>query len=263
MHSSHRRTQLTESMILFNSLPVWGAQPRACSFYDLNNKDMNPCERLKAELRLLPLITKMDPMLHSRKLVTRTCSFGDVSSVLKTFQTPLRQSGKEGSQEEGSPRQRRITVASYIPPSEEQNGVVTEKTDSTGVKVKTLEELNTEEVCQWFSGIGLQKCIPFIKGANLQGPQIATIDLDTLDLLQLTSVEERENFLSAVYRELHPQDTTTRILDNLLETIGPHDVEKFTAALVNLSNANSRQHSDCVNTPCQFQHSQTTKQQYS
>ncbi|RXM35141.1 hypothetical protein EOD39_4314 [Acipenser ruthenus] len=168
---------------------------------DLNYKDMNPCERLKAELRLLPLITKMDPLLHSRKPVTRTCSLGDVSSARRTFQIPLRHSGKEGSEEEGSPPQRRITV-----------------------------------------------------GTNLQGPQIATIDLDTLDLLQLTSVEERENFLSAVYRELHPQDTTTQILDTLLETIGPHDVEKFTAALVNLSNANSQQHSDCVNTPCQFQH---------
>ncbi|MGH0160202.1 UNVERIFIED_CONTAM: hypothetical protein FKN15_038782, partial [Acipenser sinensis] len=56
----------------------------------------------------------------------------------------------------------------------------------------------------------------FCTGANLQGPQIATIDLDTLDLLQLTSVEERENFLAAVYRELHPQDTTTQILDTLL-----------------------------------------------
>ncbi|MGH0139115.1 UNVERIFIED_CONTAM: hypothetical protein FKN15_030458 [Acipenser sinensis] len=27
---------------------------------------MNSCERLKAKLRLLPLITKMDPLLHSQ-----------------------------------------------------------------------------------------------------------------------------------------------------------------------------------------------------
>lgn len=29
---------------------------------------------------------------------------------------------------------------------------------------KSFRELNTEEVCQWFTSIGLQKCIPFIKG---------------------------------------------------------------------------------------------------
>lgn len=29
---------------------------------------------------------------------------------------------------------------------------------------KSFRELSTEEVCQWFTSIGLQKCIPFIKG---------------------------------------------------------------------------------------------------
>lgn len=29
---------------------------------------------------------------------------------------------------------------------------------------KSFRDLNTEEVCQWFTSIGLQKCIPFIKG---------------------------------------------------------------------------------------------------
>lgn len=29
---------------------------------------------------------------------------------------------------------------------------------------KRLAELNTEEVCQWFTSIGLQKCLPFISG---------------------------------------------------------------------------------------------------
>lgn len=35
---------------------------------------------------------------------------------------------------------------------------------SNGYRAKTLAELNTEEVCQWFSNIGLQKCLPFIRG---------------------------------------------------------------------------------------------------
>lgn len=29
---------------------------------------------------------------------------------------------------------------------------------------KSLRKLNTEEVCQWFTSIGLQKCLPFIRG---------------------------------------------------------------------------------------------------
>lgn len=29
---------------------------------------------------------------------------------------------------------------------------------------KSLRELSTDEVCQWFTSIGLQKCLPFIKG---------------------------------------------------------------------------------------------------
>lgn len=36
--------------------------------------------------------------------------------------------------------------------------------DSNGYRAKTLAELNTEELCQWFSNIGLQKCLPFIRG---------------------------------------------------------------------------------------------------
>lgn len=36
--------------------------------------------------------------------------------------------------------------------------------DSNGYRAKPLAELNMEEVCQWFSNIGLQKCLPFIRG---------------------------------------------------------------------------------------------------
>ncbi|KTG06526.1 hypothetical protein cypCar_00019312 [Cyprinus carpio] len=38
--------------------------------------------------------------------------------------------------------------------------------DSNGYRAKTLAELNTEELCQWFSNIGLQKCLPFIRVAS-------------------------------------------------------------------------------------------------
>ncbi|XP_039593982.1 uncharacterized protein LOC120516401 [Polypterus senegalus] len=69
--------------------------------------------------------------------------------------------------------------------------------------------------------------------ARLQGRHIATIDLRILDLLQLTSTEEKENLLSAVYRELHPHDMTTQTLDILLGGVGPHDIDTFMEALMN------------------------------
>lgn len=31
-------------------------------------------------------------------------------------------------------------------------------------EAKSLGKLNTDEVCQWFIRIGLQKCLPFIRG---------------------------------------------------------------------------------------------------
>lgn len=31
-------------------------------------------------------------------------------------------------------------------------------------EAKSLGKLNTDEVCQWFTGIGLAKCLPFIRG---------------------------------------------------------------------------------------------------
>lgn len=31
-------------------------------------------------------------------------------------------------------------------------------------EAKSLGKLNTDEVCQWFTRIGLQKCLPFIRG---------------------------------------------------------------------------------------------------
>lgn len=31
-------------------------------------------------------------------------------------------------------------------------------------EAKSLGKLNTDEVCQWFTGIGLARCLPFIRG---------------------------------------------------------------------------------------------------
>lgn len=33
-------------------------------------------------------------------------------------------------------------------------------------EANSLGKLNTDEVCQWFTRIGLQKCLPFIRGTD-------------------------------------------------------------------------------------------------
>ncbi|XP_052333411.1 uncharacterized protein LOC118379281 [Oncorhynchus keta] len=133
-----------------------------------------------------------------------------------------------------------------MPQSNDQNGSFPAK-DFDRQGGKPLGELNTEEVCQWFSSIGLQKSLQFIREAELCGADIASIDLTTLDVLHISSLQEREQLLSAVYRELHPPSMTSQRLDLLLETSDPNDVEKFTAALVNMSKSKSSLQKSCLN----------------
>ncbi|KAL1262738.1 hypothetical protein QQF64_005477 [Cirrhinus molitorella] len=205
---------------------------------DLSNKDASCHELLKEELRLLPLSSKISMLTHQKKPATRSCSLGDTVSRSHTFHSTC-QGSDEVLEDEESPRQRRITVASYIPHSKKHTGESAVKWDSNGYRAKTLAELNTEEVCQWFSNIGLQKCLPFIREAEFSGSHIASIDLNTLEILQVSNLEERERLLSAIYHELHPPNSTTQRLDSLLERFGPHNVEKFTAALVSMTKSKS------------------------
>ncbi|XP_016147985.1 uncharacterized protein [Sinocyclocheilus grahami] len=177
-------------------------------------------------------------LTHQKKPASRSCSLGDTVLRSHTFHSTC-QGRDEILEDEESPRQRRITVASYIPQSKDHTGKSVVKWDSNGYKAKTLAELNTEEVCQWFSNIGLQKCLPFIREAEFSGSHIASIDLNTLEILQVSSLEERERLLSAIYHELHPPNSTTQRLDSLLERFGPHNVEKFTAALVSMTKSKS------------------------
>ncbi|KAK2922048.1 hypothetical protein Q8A73_001533 [Channa argus] len=144
-------------------------------------------------------------------------------------------------EEEGSPRQRRITVASYLPISKDQNGNFAEKDVARQVD-KSLGELNTDETCQWFTSIGLQKCLRYIRETKLCGADIASVDQNTLDILHITTLEDREHLLSAIYNELHPPNSITQRLDSLL---GPNNVETFTATLVSMGRSKSFPHVSC------------------
>ncbi|KAL2083303.1 hypothetical protein ACEWY4_021076 [Coilia grayii] len=216
---------------------------------DLSGKDSSSHDLLKAELRLLPLNSKMETFLHQRKPAARTCSLGETMPRSHTFHA-IGQSTENVPEEEGSPRQRRITVASYIPQPKDQNGNFAGK-ELNGPKAKALAELDTEEVCQWFSGIGLHKCLPLIRGADLCGSHIASIDLSTLELLQVSDLNDRERLLSAIYEELHPPNMTSQKVDSLLATFGSHSVESFTAALMSITKSNSSPHFGNLN-QCSF-----------
>lgn len=54
--------------------------------------------------------------------------------------------------------------------------------------------------------------------AKLHGADIASVDMDLLDTLQITTLDEREHLLSAIYNKLHPPTAVTQRLDSLLGT---------------------------------------------
>ncbi|XP_044228892.1 uncharacterized protein LOC122997045 [Thunnus albacares] len=210
----------------------------------LSNRDVSYSDMLKAEGCLPPHAGTMDTFTHQKKPLTRSCSLGDTLTSSSTFHT-LTQATNQQQEEEGSPRQRRITVASYMPLSKDQNGNFPEK-DMGRQVAKSLKELNTDEVCQWFTSIGLQKCLPFIREAKLCGADLASVDMKTLDILHIATLEDREQLLSAIYNELHPPNAMTQRLDSLLESVGPNNVETFTAALVSMSKSKSSPHVSCL-----------------
>ncbi|KAM4730364.1 uncharacterized protein FYW61_010626 isoform 2-T3 [Anableps anableps] len=157
----------------------------------------------------------------------------------------FRRTTDQCKERKGSPQQRRITIASYEPCSVDQNGNFAEKhLHKQGAK--SLSELSTEEVCQWFTSIGLQKCLPLIKEAKLCGSDLASVDANTLDILHISSLEDRERLLSAIYNALHPPSTITQTLDSLLESLEPSKIETFTAALASMSRSTSSPHVSCL-----------------
>lgn len=65
-------------------------------------------------------------------------------------------------------------------------------------------------------GISIDCTVCYCTGAHLSGSHIASIDLNTLELLQVSNLDDREKLLSAIYEELHPPKTTSQKVDSLL-----------------------------------------------
>ncbi|XP_019222626.1 uncharacterized protein LOC102076969 isoform X2 [Oreochromis niloticus] len=164
---------------------------------DLTNRDLSFSDILKRELCPLPHTTMMATFAHQRRPITRSCSLEDRLTRSATFHS-FTQTTDRHHEEEGSPRQRRITVG-----------------DSD---------------------------------ANLCGADMASVDVNTLDTLHISTLEDREKLLSAIYNELHPPSTVTQRIDSLLESLGPGDVETFTATLVSMTKSKSSPHVSCLST---------------
>ncbi|KAL6101644.1 uncharacterized protein ACO6RY_16843 [Pungitius sinensis] len=207
----------------------------------LSNRGVNCSDMLRAELCLLP--ANMDTFTHQRRLITRSCSLEDTPTRSAAFHALTQTTDHQ--EDERSLRQRRITVASYMPQSQDQNGNFPEK-DVDRQVAKCLGELSTDEVCCWFTNIGLQKCLPFIRDVHLCGADVASVDVTTLDVLHITTLEEREQLLSAIYKELHPTSPITQRLDSLLDSLGSNNVEAFTETLVTMSKSKSSPHVSCL-----------------
>ncbi|XP_077468965.1 uncharacterized protein LOC144084423 isoform X3 [Stigmatopora argus] len=172
---------------------------------DLSKSDVSCSDMLKiATVRPPPQAPTMDAFTHQRRPLTRSCSLGDTQSGCASFHTITQTTDHQ--QGNTSPRQRRITVASCALKCKEENGNIPEKS-ADRQEAKPLRERNTNETCQWFASIGLQKCLPFIQEANLCGADIASINVTILDTLHINALKDKEQLLSAVYNELHPPNS--------------------------------------------------------
>lgn len=63
-------------------------------------------------------------------------------------------------------------------------------------RAKSLGRLNTEEVCRWFTGMGLQKCLPFIRGTERHLPPDASFPRPDV-APRLIHTDISSNYLSA------------------------------------------------------------------
>ncbi|KAM6916401.1 uncharacterized protein FYW49_009439 [Xenentodon cancila] len=160
----------------------------------------------------------MDPLTHPKRPITRSCSFGDATPRSATLDA-LTQTADQCQDGKRLPRQRRITVASYMPNSTDQNGNFPDK-DVDRQVVKSLSELNTEEVCQWFTSIGLEKCLPFIKAleriVHLRTPKETTVGKIMDSCIKMLGTTDDKSLFTLREKQDSPEELS---LDQQIGTI--------------------------------------------
>ncbi|XP_055018936.1 uncharacterized protein LOC110156877 [Boleophthalmus pectinirostris] len=223
----------------------WAGGSQVLGSYDLSQTDPSCPEMLKSEFCRFRQSSKMDVFTQPRRPITRSRSFGDMlckSPSLQMFAQII-----EKPRELKSPRQRRVTVgeaASYLPLSA-LNGNYSEKNMKINM-AKTLREMNTEEVCQWFTSIGLQKCLPLIREAQLCGEDLASINMNILESLQITTMEDREHLLSAIFNELDNPSNISQKINNAFDPLRSNNGPLHSASFPSMSKSTSSPHLSCL-----------------
>ncbi|KAJ1156646.1 hypothetical protein NDU88_009364, partial [Pleurodeles waltl] len=125
----------------------------------ISRKTKQP-ELLSAEIRMIYFCSTMDFRSQFRTLAFRRQSLGN-TCFTKSQRMPTL-SGENDAEKIRFVKRRRATLASYIPCSVAENA--SKEISCVGAqKGKALKDMKTEDVCQWFADLGLDKCIPFIK----------------------------------------------------------------------------------------------------
>nr|XP_008305088.1 PREDICTED: uncharacterized protein LOC103376483 [Stegastes partitus] len=133
--------------------------------------------------------------------------------------------------------ERKDNAESEAEPEEGQSDELGEQGQAMLVKKGDTEKTQSGLSCSSYQ----VACLPEYPQKN-----IASVDVNTLDILHISTPEDREQLLSAIYNELHPPSTTTQRIDSLLESLGPNNVETFTATLVSMTKSKSSPHVSCL-----------------
>ncbi|XP_072293439.1 uncharacterized protein [Eucyclogobius newberryi] len=235
------KPRLLRSGYFVTQLPVF----TQTSAHDLSQTDPSCSDIQKTEFYRVRQCSKMDVFTQPRRPITRSRSFGDMlckSPSLQMFAQII-----EKPRELKSPRQRRVTVgeaASYLPLS-----ALSRNYNEKNMKInvaKTLREMNTEEVCQWFTSIGLQKCLPLIRAAQLSGENLASINMNILESLQITTMEDREHLLSAIFNELDNPSNISQKINSAFDPLGSPNGPLHSASFPTMSKSTSSPHLSCL-----------------
>ncbi|KAK2165083.1 hypothetical protein LSH36_55g07015 [Paralvinella palmiformis] len=75
--------------------------------------------------------------------------------------------------------------------------------DDTFRKVSVMK-WTTDDVVSWLESVGMEKFSPAFKAQNITGQDVASIDMELLDSLGISSIQDRELILSRLYELQHP-----------------------------------------------------------
>jgi len=104
--------------------------------------------------------------------------------------------------------------------------------DDSKFESTPLDEWTVEDVGDWLEVIGLADLRSTFEEKNVDGPQLQAIDLQLLDEIGITDVDDRELILSEIYALKNPEDYDIEMsLLDALDNASGYDREKMLAVL--------------------------------